>query len=105
MHFFLLFLLISFFFLELVIHSLWTFSVHKELHIHKPNPIFFKIKEYSPRSDESKISMKKQSVYFLWITVLSQLQQDTKVAVPAHRPNPEISGCLWKPGGISISVP
>lgn len=49
--------------------------------------------------------MKKQSVYFLWITVLSQLQQDTKVAVPVHRPNPEISGCLWKPGGISISVP
>lgn len=32
--------------------------------------------------------MKKPSVYFLWVTVLSQLQQDPKVAISAHRLNP-----------------
>lgn len=50
------------FFAKLDIHSLWTTTVHKELHIHKPklHIFFFKIKERRQRSGEIKKKKKKK---------------------------------------------
>lgn len=63
-----------FFFEKLVSHSLWTTSVHEELCILKPKKhIFLRLRNVCQDQVKVKISMKMQSLYFLWITVLSQL--------------------------------
>lgn len=52
------------FFAKLDIHSLWTTTVHKELHIHKPKlHIFFFLRSRNAGKDQVKLKKKKKKLF------------------------------------------